>query len=54
MAQERLQAEENKSVWDSRFFKAGAVAVAVGVLINSAVFLGIGAVAMGGAWAANK
>ena len=42
--------QENESLWKSRLFKAGAVAAAVGMLINSATFLGIGAVAMGGAW----
>jgi len=43
--------QENESLWRSGLFKVGVVAVAVGWLINSAAFLNIGIVAMGGAWA---
>ena len=53
-AQHMAQEREKESLWDSRLFKVGAVAAAVGVLIGSATFLGIGVVAMGGVLAMRK
>jgi len=54
MAQERLQEEDEKSLWKSRLFKAGLAFVAAGLLVNSAAALTVGFAAMGGAWATAK
>ena len=45
---------KEKTLVDSRLFRAGLVVAAAGWLINSAAFLNIGLVAIGGAWATKK
>jgi hypothetical protein len=51
MAQERLSSQEDQSIWNSRFFKGGLVAAAVGALIHARELIVVGVVAVGAAWA---
>ena len=48
MTKETLSPKEDKSLWDTRLFRIGAIATAVGFLMSSPVFFGIGVAAMGG------
>ncbi len=51
---ERLGQSKEKSDWKSTLLKTGAVSTAIGVVLNSALFLGIGLGALGGSWYLNR
>ncbi|OGK59256.1 hypothetical protein A3I56_01270 [Candidatus Roizmanbacteria bacterium RIFCSPLOWO2_02_FULL_43_10] len=51
MAQERLSASEDESLWKSRLFKFGVVAAVAGAFLKAKELITVGIVAVGAAWA---
>lgn len=48
---ERLGGQENKSIWDSRLTKAGAIIAVVGVFLGSPSAAAAGVLIFGAGWA---
>ena len=48
---DRTVQKEDQSIWNSRLFKGGLMAAAVGFLIDSQALMAVGVIAAGGALA---
>lgn len=51
---ERGNLSENKSIWNSRFFKVGSIIAAVGVILGSFKAAAAGVLIAGAGWALMK